>query len=184
MNFITLQNRKNFTLIQDLVIFPLKINRDNSGTLVETLRIDWKEIYGKSREFFMQYSTTVPSGMAKDYNSWHYHNYQEDRIVLLQGEIIFAVADNRKSSSTKDKINLFYMTETNPFMLVVPKKTLHGFVVVSKEKAILVNFPTALYNSKDNVNIPFNKVKICLSNDMAFTWDKVKKLFKKEQNYI
>ena len=34
---------------------PLKINRDKSGILVETLRSDWKEIYGKGREFAMQY---------------------------------------------------------------------------------------------------------------------------------
>lgn len=185
MKFITLKNISNFRLIQNVIIHPLKINKDESGTLVETLRIDWPAVYGKERKFFMQYSSVVPSGVAKDLTSWHYHTYQEDRIVLLQGEIIFAIADNRNNSSTKNRINLFYMTsEINPFMLIVPKKTLHGFVVVSKEKAVIVNFPTALYNSKDNISIPFNEAKICLSNDMPFTWDKIKELFKREQNYI
>ena len=55
MDFISLSNLSSSKLIKDVLIYPLKINKDASGVLVETLRVDWKGIYGKDREFAMQY---------------------------------------------------------------------------------------------------------------------------------
>lgn len=178
MEFITLKNYKNVAIIQDVIIRPLKINHDNSNRLIETLRIDWPDVYGRGKEFFMQYCSIVPSGIAKDENAWHFHNLQEDRITIVSGEIVLTVVDTRSSSKTNGVINLFHMTsKTNPFMVVVPRKTLHGLVVVSKEKAVLLNFPTALYNSKDNKNIPFSEANVVLPNGMPFAWNDVRKYF-------
>lgn len=178
MEFITLKNYKNVAIIQNVIIRPLKINHDNSSRLIETLRTDWQDVYGSRRGFFMQYCSVVSSGTAKDENEWHFHNFQEDRITVVSGEIVLAVADTRKNSKTKGVINLFYMTsEINPFMIVIPRKTLHGFVVVSKEKAVLLNFPTALYNPKDNKNIPFSQANVDLPNGIPFAWDEIKKYF-------
>lgn len=54
MEFIKLKNKDIIKIIRDVVMYPLRINKDESGgTLVETLRTDWKEIYGKGREFFL-----------------------------------------------------------------------------------------------------------------------------------
>jgi dTDP-4-dehydrorhamnose 3,5-epimerase len=55
MKFITLVSKDSANLIKDVLMHPLKVNRDKSGILVETLRTDWKDIYGKNREFAMQY---------------------------------------------------------------------------------------------------------------------------------
>src|SRR3989344_4245902 len=152
MDFITLKNKGR--LIQDLIMHPLRVNKDASGLLVETLRTDWKEIYGPGREFAMQYYSVTESGVARDEDTWHYHLMQEDRFLVAQGAIIAAVADNRQESSTNGLLNLFYMEAyTNPYILLIPKKTLHGFVVVSKNPAILLNFPTQLYDPQDESRI-------------------------------
>lgn len=176
MDFITLKDKNNSKLVQDIIMHPLKVNKDTSGLLVETLRTDWKEIYGQGREFAMQYYSVTDSGVARDEDTWHYHLSQEDRFLVVQGSIITAVADNRQDSPTNGLVNLFYMeAHVDPYILLIPKKTLHGFVVVSKTPAILLNFPTQLYNPKDEVRIPHSEVNVKMSNGSLFSWESVRK---------
>lgn len=179
IEFITLKNKDELKIIQDVLLYPLKINKDKSGILAETLRRDWKGIYGKGREFFMQYYSVTPSGIARDEDVWHYHpTIQEDRFLVIQGAIVIAVADNRSNSPTFGVLNLFYMqADKDPYILLIPKKTLHGFMVVSKEPAMLLNYPTALYNLKEEGRIFYDKAKVKMSDGSLFSWGKVRKEF-------
>lgn len=180
MNFITLKDNNRNKLIQDVIMHPLKINKDASGVLVETLRTDWKEIYGPGREFAMQYYSVTASGVARDEDVWHYHLMQEDRFLVAQGVIVTVIADIRKGSPTNGLLNLFYMEASrDPYILLIPKKTLHGFMAVSKPSAILLNYPTALYNPKDEMRIPYSEVNIKMSNGSLFSWDKVRRQLSK-----
>lgn len=177
MEFITQKNQKNKKLIKDILLHPLKINQDESGgILVETLRTDWQNVYGKDREFFMQYYSVTPSGVARDENVWHYHpSYQEDRFLVAQGSIVTAVADYREESPTFGTLNLFFMDALiDPYILLIPKKTLHGFMVVSKESAILLNYPTGLYNPKEEGRINYEEANIKTPEGEFFTWDMVR----------
>ncbi len=182
MEFITLANKDSLKLINDIVIHPYKINQDRSGILVETLKKDWTDVYGKGKEFFMQYYSETASGVARDEDVWHYHpTIQDDRFSVVKGEIVVAVADNRKDSLTNGLLNLFYINATqNPYMVLIPKKTLHGFMVVSKESAILINFPTGLYNPQEEGRIPYAEAQVKTSDGVIFNWDLVRKEFKLE----
>ncbi len=178
MEFVSLKNKDTISIIKDVLLYPLKVNRDESGTLIETLRRDWKGIYGKGREFFMQYYSVTQPGIARDEDIWHYHPNQEDRFVVAYGEIITAVADNREKSETFVLLNLFYMrADQDPYILLIPKKTLHGFMVVSKTPAVLLNFPTALYSSQEEKRIPYGDAKIKFSDGSVFSWGDVRKIF-------
>ncbi len=176
MNFITLENKADAKLINDVVIRPLKVNKDESGILVETLRTDWADIAGPGREFAMQYFSVTESGVARDEDVWHYHpTGQEDRFLVSQGKIIVAIADNREDSSTKGLLNLFMMDcLESPYLLLVPKRTLHGFMVVSDTPATLLNFPTRLYNPEEEGRIPYSEAQVKLENGVPFAWDKVR----------
>ncbi|MCL4415607.1 MAG: dTDP-4-dehydrorhamnose 3,5-epimerase family protein [Actinobacteria bacterium] len=179
MEFITLANKDNVKLINDVVIHPYKVNKDDSGILVETLRKDWNDVYGNNREFFMQYYSETPSGVARDEDVWHYHpTIQDDRFSVVKGEIVVAIADNREDSSTKGLLNLFYINaRENPYLVLIPRKTLHGFMVVSKEPAILINFPTGLYNPQEEERVPYAEAKVKTSDGTIFNWDLVRKEF-------
>lgn len=179
MEFITLENIKQQTIIKDVVVRPLKINEDSSGVLVETLRKDWIDVYGEKRDFSMQYYSITPTGLARDEDVWHCHpTIQEDRMIVISGDIVLAVADKREDSKTKNVLNLFYMTsDSNPYMVLVPKNTLHGFMVVSKDKAILLNFPTALYNSGEEGRVSYAKASVKFPDGTPFSWEKVRKEF-------
>ena len=181
MDFITLSNKDNQKLIQDVLLYPLKINKDASGVLVETLRKDWKEIYGPGREFSMQYYSITPSGVARDEDVWHYHpTVQEDRFLVAQGAIIAAVADNREDSPTKGLLNLFYIqADKDPYILLIPKKTLHGFMVVSESQAMLLNYPTGLYSPQEEGRVPYQDASVKLTDDTLFSWEKVREEFPK-----
>lgn len=179
MEFITLANKDNVKLIEDVLMHPLKVNRDESGILVETLRTDWGEIYGVGREFKMQYFSVTESGIARDERVWHYHPQQEDRFLVAQGEIITAVADNRRNSKTFGILNLFHMqADLNPYILLIPKGTLHGFLVVSRSPAVLLNFPTRLYNLSEEQRLPYEEAQIKQSGGSLFSWNQVRKEFK------
>jgi len=178
MEFITLANKDSVNLVKNVLIYPLKVNRDESGILVETLRKDWKGIYGANREFTMQYYSVTKSGVARDEAVWHYHLKQEDRFLVAQGEIITAVADNRQGSETFGILNLFHMkAEVDPYILLIPKGTLHGFLVVSYTPAVLLNFPTFLYNTSEEQRISYREAKIKNSEGSLFTWDQVRSKF-------
>ena len=179
MELITLENKNKVKLIKDVVMHPYKVNEDSSGILIETMRRDWDDVYGQGREFFMQYYSETPSGMIRDEGVWHYHpTTQDDRFSVVKGEIVVAISDNRKDSETKGLLNLFYINaRKNPYMVLIPRKTLHGFMVVSKEPAILINFPTGLYNPKEEGRITYQDVQVKTSDGTVFSWDLVRKEF-------
>lgn len=179
IELINLKNRDQVNLIRGVLMYPLKVNKDETGILVETLRTDWKEIYGKDREFFMQYFSVTQPGVARDEDVWHSHPTQEDRFIVASGEIITAVADNRNSSPTFGMLNLFNMkAEIDPFILLIPRETLHGFMVVSQLPAVLLNFPTQLYDPSEEKRIDYEKVNVKFPNGAPFSWNEVRKEFK------
>jgi dTDP-4-dehydrorhamnose 3,5-epimerase len=177
MQFITLENKDRAKLIKDVVVHPYKVNEDASGVLVETMKKDWADVFGQGREFFMQYYSETPSGMARDENVWHYHpTIQDDRFSVIKGEIVVAIGDNREDSETEGLLNLFYINaRKNPYMVLIPRRTLHGFMVVSKDPAILINFPTGLYNPKEEGRIPYQEAQIKTPEGVLFSWDLVRK---------
>jgi len=180
MHLITLKNNKDHKLVKDVILHPLKVNLDDGtgGILVEALRKDWEDVYGKDREFAMQYFSVTDSGLARDENQWHLHYDQEDRFIIASGEVVVSVADYRKESDTYGLLNLFHINATvDPFLVLIPKGTLHGFLIVSKESGVLLNYPTKLYNPEDELRIPYGEANIKTSTGEDFSWDLVRKDF-------
>lgn len=176
MELMTIKNKNGPPLIKDVLLYPLKVNSDESGILVETLRKDWKDIYSEERKFSMQYFSVTKPWVARDENLWHCHNNQEDRLVVSYGQIVVAIADNRGDSETKGLLNLFRIDfKEDPYVLLIPKKTLHGFMVISETEGVLLNFPTQLYNGKDEIRIPYDTADIKFPDGNTFSWETVRK---------
>ncbi len=150
----TYKNLNNLgEIIDGVVIRKLKVFKDATGILFETLRIDWDDVYKNiNAPFAMQYISQTPPGVARDEDEWHVHQKQKDRFICTSGKIITAIFDPREDSSTKGQLNLFAMSpdkEEEMYMVVIPEKTYHGFMVVSETTGMLLNFPTRLYNGED-----------------------------------
>lgn len=140
-------------LIDGVVVRKLKVHKDASGILFETLRNDWNDVYGDiNAPFAMQYLSQTPPGLARDEDEWHVHKHQKDRFICISGRIITAVYDPRKESKTNGKLNLFTQSpdaEEEMYMVVIPEETYHGFMVISDAPGMLLNFPTQLYSGED-----------------------------------
>ncbi len=149
--YLTLANMTD--LIEGIVVRKLIVHKDESGTLFETLRSDWSDVYNSADlKFAMQYMSVTPSGMVRDEHEWHVHQFQKDRFICAAGRIVVAVFDPRNDSKTFGKLNLFLMgpaIEEEMYLLVIPEKTYHGFAVISSDPAYLLNFPTNLYDGSD-----------------------------------
>jgi dTDP-4-dehydrorhamnose 3,5-epimerase-like enzyme len=173
---------KNFKLIHDVVARKLTVNSDKRGTLVEILKTSWTDIFDSEILPFTQvYYSKTKSGVARDKSDWHFHpGGQVDRYVVISGEVIFAIYDTREKSKTRNFLNLFWIGEslgkTGQYSLLVPPRTLHCFIVVSKKPATLLNFPSRLYDPREEVRIPFKKFP--LPDGTIFSWTKVKKAHK------
>jgi dTDP-4-dehydrorhamnose 3,5-epimerase len=182
LEFFDLTKKDSYKLIQDVVIHPLKVNRDPRGILVEIMKTNWENIYDKKKLPFTQiYYSMTKSGVARDEDLWHYHpGGQQDRFGVIQGEIVIAIFDWRKKSSTFGQLNLFHLGELpkdkGQYLVLVPRRCLHGFVVVSKKPAILFNFPSRFYDVREEKRIPFKEVK--LEAGSFFSWNRVRKKFK------
>ena len=175
MNYQYIDLNRQQDLIEDVILRKLIIHKDASGSLVETLRVDWNDVFDKGdKRFAMQYMSTTPRGIARDEGKWHVHKVQKDRFICISGRIVTAIYDSRKTSKTYQKLNLFVMgpdKEEEMYMIVIPEQTYHGFMVISQTSGFLLNFPTQLYNPKDegrikNDQLDWNKVR----KDFGISW--------------
>ncbi len=178
IDFFTLDKLKSYPLIKDVVVRPLKVNRDERGILVETIKKNWNDVYGVDKPFSQNYFSITQPHVARDEDQWHIHpTKQIDRFVVVKGDLVLAMADARRDSPTFRQLNLFKMGESNRdngrYLLLVPKAVLHCFLTIGKKEVVILNFPTQLYDSKEEGRLPFNKFK--LKDGSFFSWDKVRK---------
>jgi dTDP-4-dehydrorhamnose 3,5-epimerase len=131
-------------MIDGVSIKNLQVNADERGHLVEVFRKDW-DLY--ELEPAMSYYSLSYPGVVR---AWHRHTRgQIDHFVCPSGRIKVAVYDDREGSPTRGELNTFVIGEHNQQAIRLPGDCWHGFKVVGNEQAILINFPTKLYDYDD-----------------------------------
>lgn len=129
-------------LIEGVKTRKLRPIPDERGYLMELLRRDWEEF----QTFSQSYITTCYPGVIK---AWHYHKKQWDHFICLQGMARVVLYDHREDSPTKGEINTFHLGIYNPLLLKIPPLVYHGFTASGGEMAMIINFPTHLYDYQD-----------------------------------
>ncbi len=165
--------------IHDAVARPLRVNRDESGTLVEILRTDWSDIYdANSRAFAQTYYSVTPAGLARDEDEWHVHRHQEDRFIVAAGSIVLALWDGRPESPTRGTLDLLPLGEVAgddaQHCVLIPRLVHHGFMVSGDKPAVLLNSPTQLYNPADEGRDAFADVGAVFDDGRPFSWQAVR----------
>ncbi|MHB8156463.1 MAG: dTDP-4-dehydrorhamnose 3,5-epimerase family protein [Desulfocucumaceae bacterium] len=142
-------------LINGVIMRTLNIIPDQRGYLMELLRSDWPEFTG----FAQAYITACYPGF---YKAWHYHNLQYDNFVCVSGMTRVVLYDSRKNSPTSGKLNTFHIGQLNPALLKIPPMVHHGYTAERNQTAMIINFPTELYNYKepDEVHLPWDDTSI------------------------
>lgn len=146
-------------MIAGVVVKPLRVIPDERGFLMEMLRSD-DEIFER---FGQSYITACYPGVVK---GWHYHKKQTDHFVCVKGMAKVVLYDGRESSPTYRQVQEFFIGERNPVLLKIPCLVMHGFKAVGTETAMIINFPTELYNYKepDEYRVPWD------TRDIPYDW--------------
>lgn len=139
------------TVIEGVRVRELRLIPDERGYLMEMLRSDWPEF----DRFGQCYVTACYPGVVK---AWHYHRKQWDHFVCVHGMAKVVLFDARKDSPTQGTINEFHMGNLNPILVKIPPFVYHGFTAEGDETALIVNFPTELYNysNPDEFRVPYD----------------------------
>ena len=125
--------------IQGVLTKPLRVIPDERGFLMEMLRSD-DELFER---FGQAYVTAVYPGVVK---GWHYHRKQTDHFVCITGMAKVVLYDSREDSPTHGQVQEFFIGQRNPTLVKIPPFVMHGFKAVGTEMAMIVNFPTELYD--------------------------------------
>lgn len=146
-------------MIEGVQTRELQTNADERGHLVEMFREDW-DMYDPAPAM-SYYSMTYP-GIVR---AWHRHTRgQVDHFICPKGRIKVGIYDEREDSSTHGELNTFVIGEHNPQAIRIPGACWHGFKAIGDEPALLVNFPTNLYEYEDpdEERLPYDTEKIPL----------------------
>jgi dTDP-4-dehydrorhamnose 3,5-epimerase len=142
-------------LIEGVEIRQLSLHPDDRGFLMEMLRSDWPEFGG----FAQAYVTCCYPGI---YKAWHYHQRQWDLFICVWGMALVVLYDPRENSPTRGELNEFHLGLLKPLLLKIPPGVVHGFTAEGPEPALIVNFPSELYNydHPDEHRLPYDDPSI------------------------
>ncbi|MDP2659655.1 MAG: dTDP-4-dehydrorhamnose 3,5-epimerase family protein [Dehalococcoidia bacterium] len=127
-------------MIEGVVIKKLVRHADERGFLMEMLRED-DEVFER---FGQTYVSLNYPGVVR---AWHYHRRQTDHFVAVKGMVKVALYDAREDSRTHGEVQEFFMGDHNPMLLKIPPGVYHGYKTTGVEPALLINFPTHVYDA-------------------------------------
>lgn len=148
-------------MIHDVELKELEINSDVRGHLTEIWRSDW-EFYAGEDEPAMSYVSETYPGIIR---AWHRHHCgQIDHFVVLSGKAKVGIYDDREGSPTQGELDTYIIGENNTNAIRVPGDCWHGFKAIGDERALMINFPTNLYDydDPDEERLPYDTDRIPL----------------------
>lgn len=168
------------TKIEGVVVRERSIFYDDRGFLIETFSAT-KE---NGKGVYSYFSLTQP-GFARDKDKFHFHKHQKDRFTIVFGKMWILLYDARKESSSFGRLEVLEVEGGNPeikekttfpvYTITIPEGVFHGIKNPGPNLAMLINHPTAEYNSEDEGRILFEKVPIPSLGGNTFNWEKVRK---------
>lgn len=147
-------------MIQGVESKQLVKRADERGFLMELLRSD-DSIFTKFGQCYV--SMNYP-GVVR---AWHWHEKQDDFLVVVKGMIKVGLCDMREGSPTRGQVNEFYLGENNNILLKIPVGVAHGYKTIGVEPSLLINFPSEAYSREepDEYRLPWN------TDQIPFNWE-------------
>lgn len=146
--------------IEGVVVRRLEPHVDERGSLTEVLRSDWPEF----TRFGQAIVTLNHPGVIR---GWHWHRRQTDVIVVLVGRVVVPLYDGRQGSATFGEVQEHVLDASCPMTLFIPPGVYHGYRTISRDPAIIVNFPDQTYDplSPDEERVPHD------AQHIPYDWD-------------
>ncbi len=140
-------------LIPGVIARPFSLWPDDRGYFLEVGRLGKGLIAG-----FPTDSTQISAALSYpgSIKAFHFHKYQTDCWVPVQGMLQVALVDLRPDSPTFGLKNTLYLGTLRPWQLIIPPGVGHGYKVISDCPAMLVYLTDKTYDPKDEGRIAYN----------------------------
>jgi dTDP-4-dehydrorhamnose 3,5-epimerase len=149
-------------LIDGVRVSPFPLWPDDRGYFLEVARIGKGNVADFPAETTQVSAALSYPGTIK---AFHFHKYQTDCWVPVQGMFQVALVDLRKDSPTHGLRNTLYIGALRPWQLIIPPGVGHGYKVIGQSPAMLVYLTNRCYDPKDEGRIPHNHPQI------AYDWE-------------
>tara|TARA_B100001093_G_C26759873_1_gene985163 strand:+ start:862 stop:1311 length:450 start_codon:yes stop_codon:yes gene_type:complete len=140
-------------MIDGVVLTPLKQIFDERGKVMHMLRSD-SDVFTKFGEIY--FSCTYP-GVVK---AWHLHKEMTLNYAVIYGEIKFVLYDDRNNSPTYKKVDEFFISPENYYLVTVPPGVWNGFKCIGLTSAIIANCSTIPHSSNEIIRRSVNDENI------------------------
>jgi dTDP-4-dehydrorhamnose 3,5-epimerase len=153
-------------LPEGVSLYDCKVHIDDRGSLCEMFNPGWG---WNDNPMVYAYYFTVRPGKVK---GWGIHYKHESRYFIIAGEVELVFYDDRKESSTYKKIFKVYLSEQDKKAINIPSGIYHATNNIGVKEALLVNFPTAMYDRKnpEKYRLPCDTDQIPYSFDYPKGW--------------
>jgi len=140
-------------LIAGVRAHPYTVWPDDRGFFLEVVRMGQGLL-----ESFPKDTTQVSAALSYPgtTKAFHFHRYQTDCWVPVQGMLQVALVDLRADSPTFGARNTIYLGSLRRWQLLIPPGVAHGYKVIGTEPALLVYMTDRFYDPKDEGRIPYN----------------------------
>lgn len=152
--------------IDGVIVKKSPVFADSRGWLTELIKgaPGWENVVGEGLPFTMSYVSLTMPGEKRDVDQWHHHDEtlpgggQADRFIVLFGQMILALYDDREESATKGKLEIIKLQGANwetgqwpvggSSILLIPPGVKHCIANLSERPFLLQNFPSKIYDGQ------------------------------------
>ncbi len=149
---VTPQGAKVKRLADGVNFRPSPTHIDERGSVIEMFDPRWN---WHPDPLVFAYSFTIRPNIVK---GWNLHLEHEDRYVLLSGEMRVVFYDLRPGSPTYGEVSEIVLSEKRRGIVNVPKGLWHADHNIGSTDAVIVNFPTIMYDhaNPDKYRLPID----------------------------
>jgi dTDP-4-dehydrorhamnose 3,5-epimerase len=144
-------------LIEGVRVSPFSVWADDRGYFCEIFRSGKGLVETYPAETLQVSAALSYPGTIK---AFHYHRFQSDVWVPLQGMFQVALVDLRRGSPTLGVKNTIYVGTLRPWQVLIPPGVGHGYKIVGGEPGLLVYATDRFYNPGDEGRIAYNHDQI------------------------
>ena len=138
--------------IDGVIITPLKIIKDNRGSVMHMLRSD-HQIF---KSFGEIYFSTINHNSIK---AWHLHKEATLNYACIFGEVKLVLYDDRQGSETGGLYQEILLNLDNYKLITIPPNIWNGFKGLNKDHSIIANCLNFPHNEKEMVREDHNSSK-------------------------
>jgi dTDP-4-dehydrorhamnose 3,5-epimerase len=144
-------------LIHGVRAQPFDLWPDDRGYFLEVIRMR----QGLAASFDPD-TTQVSAALSypDTIKAFHFHQYQTDLWVPMNGVFQVALVDLRPESATFGLKNTLYLGSLRPWQILIPPGVGHGYKVVGETSGVLVYVTNQIYNPRDEGRIAYNDPSI------------------------